>query len=71
MLENAAVALWLAFLIGVGCWTLNTVTERVQRNACLARGGRCATYDQHVKLSQTQQKEKAWIGDYLKGNRPW
>ena len=71
MLENAAVGLWMAFLIGVGCWTLNIVANRVQVNECLARGSRCAMHDQQIKLNQTQQSETGWIGVYLKGTRSW
>ena len=66
MLENAAVGLWMAFLIGVGCWTLNVVAKRVQGNECLAGGSRCAMHDQQIMLSQAQQNESGWIGEYLK-----
>ena len=61
----------MAFLIGVGCWTLNVVANRVQGNECGARGSRCALHDQQIKLSQTQQNESGWIGEYLKGTRSW
>jgi hypothetical protein len=71
MLENAAVGLWMVFVIGVGCWTLNVVAERVQGNACLAGGSGCAMHDQQIMLSQTQQNENGWIGTYLKETRPW
>ena len=71
MRENAAVGLWLAFLIGVGCWMLNTVANRVQGNECLARGAPCAMYEQQIKLSQIGQNESGWIGKYLKDARPW
>lgn len=74
MIENAAAALWLAFFVGVGCWTLNSVAKRAQREQCLARGGQCEMYIYSANLSHRQReglKQRGWIAEYLKDRRPW
>ena len=67
--ENLVVGLWLALLIGAGCWLLNALAESALREECLMRGAALCV-DRSQPRAPVPAKRK-WIANYLKNSRNW
>ena len=73
MKANIAAGVWLAFLVGVGCFVLNALAESERREECLMRGARaCSTIS---SIAGQERNRRSSIGsrfaEHLKLSRRW
>ena len=76
ILRNAAVALWIAFLIAVGCIIFSGLEEGARRDRCLLRGAALCHDSRSAGLPlsrpQVLRFERALdFAAYLKKSRAW